>query len=500
MELSAVDTFRALGEAFLRLLEPRMLLVALFSTFMGTVVGVLPGLTATMAVSLLVGLTFNLSTEVALMVLVAVYVSAIYGGSQSGVLLNIPGTPSAAATAIDGHQMARQGLAGLAIGTATVSSFIGTVFGALLLLSVTPLLARIALHFGAPEFFLLAVFGIIVSGNLSAKMPIKGWIVGFLGLLVSMIGLEEIHGYPRFTYGHTDLMGGISLIPAMVGLFGVAEVLTVLSNPGRGGAVASVGRVLPPIGAVLRYLPVSLRSGLIGVLIGIVPGVGEDVAAWVSYDVAKRRSRAPEQFGRGSLEGVVAAETANNAAIGGSIIPLLSLAIPGSAVAAVVLGAIWLHGVRPGPLLFLEFPEFFFDMTAMLLLSGFLMLGVGLSVAKVTVRLLHVPRTILMPIVAALCVIGAYAVNVRFFDVYVMFFFGLLGLLMRRYDYPVAPMTLGIILGPMADANLRRALLISKGSLLPFVTRPISIILLLIIALAIFSSVRRSVTDRSTTA
>src|SRR5690606_31533811 len=203
-----------------------------------------------------------------------------------------------------------------------------------------------ALHFGAPECFLLAVFGIIVARNLTAKMPTKGWIVAFLGLLVSMIGLEEIHGYPRFTYGHTELMGGISLIPAMVGLFGVAEVLTVLSNPRHGGAVASVGRLLPSIGVVLRYLPVSLRSGLIGVLIGIVPGVGEDVAAWVSYDVAKRRSRTPEQFGRGSLEGVVAAETANNAATGGSIIPLLPLAIPGSAVAAGVLAAIWLHGVR----------------------------------------------------------------------------------------------------------------------------------------------------------
>lgn len=491
MELSVTDVLNGLGSAFLKFLDWRMVAILFGSTLLGTVVGALPGLTATMAVSLLVGLTFNLSTDVALLVLMAVYVSAIYGGSQAGVLINVPGTPSAAATTLDGHPLAKRGQAGLAIGVATVSSFLGTLFGAMVVLAVTPVLSAVALKFGAPEFFLLAVFGILISGNLTADHPLKGWIIGFVGLFISSIGLEEINGFPRFAYGSVELTGGISLIPAMVGLFGLGEVLTVLADPKKHQVVGRVGRVWPPLKLVGQYLPVTLRSGVIGVLIGAIPGVGEDVAAWVSYDVAKRTSRHRDEFGNGCLEGVVAAETANNACIGGALVPLLSLAIPGSAVAAVVLGAIWLHGVRPGPLLFFEFPTFFLEMVAMLVMSAFAMLFVGIGVANLSVRLLQVSKGVLMPVVAALCVIGAYAVNVRFFDIYVMVVFGVIGYLMRRYGYPVAPMTLGIILGPMADANLRRALIISNGSVLPFVTRPISLILLGIIAAMVLINVRR---------
>lgn len=462
-----------------KLLTPLTLFHVLWATFVGTVVGMLPGLTATMGIALLTGLTFGMDPKYAIIILLCVYVGAITGGSRSSILLNIPGTPANAAAALDGFPLAQRGEAGPAIGLSATASFIGTVFGIMCLAFFTPLLGQLALQFQSWEFFWLAVFGIIVCGNLTAPTdPLKGWIAGFLGLLVSLVGQENIAGYSRFTFGYDPMRAGFALIPVLVGLYGLAEVLAVMRETAFPEVPKQVGRILPRLRDILTHWRHILRSGVIGVIIGAIPGVGEDVAAWVSYDFAKRASKTPEAFGKGSREGLLAAETGDNACIGGAIIPVLSLAVPGSAPAAVLLGAMWLHGVRPGPLLMIEFPNYIWEITAMLILAASASLLISLAAVRLQIKILTIPRPVLMPIVLTLCVIGSFAINVRIFDLWVMFAFGLLGYAMRRYAYPAAPLVLGVILGDMLDVNLRRALIRTDGDLIPFFIRPISLVLL----------------------
>jgi len=468
--------------------QPFMLFTMAWATFLGIVVGALPGLTATMTIALLSGLTYGVDPRVAIPILISVYCGAIYGGSQSAILVNIPGTPSAAATALDGYPLARKGEAGPAIGLATTASFIGGVLGVLAVAVATPLLAQVALEFGSWEYFLLAVFGIVISGNLTAEdLPIKGWISGFIGLLLSMVGLEGIHAFPRFSYGNVQLAAGISLIPALIGLFGIAEVLAVLKDIKPRKVESQLTRIVPKIGEVLSHWKATFKAALVGIGVGLIPGVGEDVAAWVSYDVCKRTSPEKEKYGTGCYEGLVAAETANNACIGGAIIPMLALGIPGSGAAAVLLGGIWLHGIRPGPMIFFEFPAFPYELIGQLVVANVMMLILGLTITRFTVRVLEIKKEVFMPLVVVLCIIGAYAVNMRIFDVYLMLGFGLLGYALRIGRFPAAPMTLGIILGPMADENFRRALSIADGSLAPFFTRPISLGLVILIVLLMLS-------------
>jgi putative tricarboxylic transport membrane protein len=473
-----------------KLLTPLTLFHVFWATLVGTVVGMLPGLTATMGIALLTGLTFGMDPKIAIIILICVYVGAITGGSRSSILMNIPGTPANAAACLDGFPLAQRGEAGPAIGLSATSSFIGTVFGIMCLAFFTPLLGQIALQFQSWEFFWLAIFGIIVCGNLTAPTdPLKGWIAGFLGLIVSLVGQENIAAYPRFTFGWDQMRGGFSLIPVLVGLYGMAEVLSVMREKLLVEIPKQVGRILPRIRDIVTHWRHMIRSGVIGVIIGVIPGVGEDVASWVSYDFAKRASKHPEEFGKGSREGLIAAETGDNACIGGAIIPVLSLAVPGSAPAAVLLGAMWLHGVRPGPLLMIEFPNYIWEVTAMLILAACASLLISLGGVRLQVKILMIPRAVLMPIVFTLCVIGSYAINVRIFDLWVMLVFGLIGYPMRRYNYPAAPMVLGVILGDLLDVSLRRALIRTNGDITPFFTRPISIILL---AITVFIIVART--------
>lgn len=473
-----------------KLLTPLTLFHVFWATLVGTVVGMLPGLTATMGIALLTGLTFGMDPKIAIIILICVYVGAITGGSRSSILMNIPGTPANAAACLDGFPLAQRGEAGPAIGLSATSSFIGTVFGIMCLAFFTPLLGQLALQFQSWEFFWLAIFGIIVCGNLTAPTdPLKGWIAGFLGLMISLVGQENIAAYPRFTFGWDQMRGGFSLIPVLVGLYGMAEVLSVMREKLLVEIPKQVGRILPRIRDIVTHWRHMIRSGVIGVIIGVIPGVGEDVASWVSYDFAKRASKHPEEFGKGSREGLIAAETGDNACIGGAIIPVLSLAVPGSAPAAVLLGAMWLHGVRPGPLLMIEFPNYIWEVTAMLILAACASLLISLGGVRLQVKILMIPRAVLMPIVFTLCVIGSYAINVRIFDLWVMLVFGLIGYPMRRYNYPAAPMVLGVILGDLLDVSLRRALIRTNGDITPFFTRPISIILL---AITVFIIVART--------
>lgn len=479
--------FQELG-AFLTL---RTLFDVLWATQLGIIVGMLPGLTATMGVALMTTLTFHLPATNAVLILMCMYIGAIYGGGRTAILLNIPGTPANAATAVDGHPLARDGRAGEAIGIGTTGSFLGSVIGLLLLASLTPVIGRFALRFQSFEFFWLAIFGVVISGNLTApKDPLKGWMSGFFGLFVAMIGMEGIHAHVRFSFGYSPLSGGIDLIPAMVGAFGFSEIISMMKYPRVEIIQTKIARVIPRLKTIWGYKRTIVRSGIVGTFIGAIPGVGEDIAAWVNYDLAMRASKKPEEFGKGSLEGLIASETGNNAAVAGAMIPVLSLAIPGSAPAAVLLAAMFIHGVRPGPLIMVENPEFVSSVVAMVFLGTIAMMILGLSMVKQIVKVLLVPRSKMMPIVFTLCVIGAYAINSRGFDISVMVIFGLIGFAMREMDYPVAPMVLGIILGSILDTNLRRALVISRGDLTPFFTRPISLVLFLIVILSLVSRTR----------
>jgi putative tricarboxylic transport membrane protein len=427
------------GQAIWHFMTPATIAIAMGACLLGIVVGALPGLTATMGVALMTTLTLGMEASQALLVLVCTYVGAIYGGSRSAILLNIPGTPASAASCLDGHALARQGLAGRAMGIATSGSVLGTWIGMLFLALLTPVLGEAALGFGSYEFFWLAVFGVVISGSLTGGDPLKGWLVGFLGLLLATVGQEGIHAYARFTYGVSDLTGGFGLIPALVGAFGFAEVLSAMRERHRPVVVNSVDAVVPKLADVARYWRTIIRSGVIGTGIGIVPGVGEDVAAWTSYAAAKRASKERHLFGKGSVEGLMAAETGDNACVPGAVIPVLTLAVPGSAPAAVLLAAMLIHGVRPGPTIMLEAPTFVYEVVAMMLLASLGILFFGLVLTKPLVRILLVPRVYVMPVVFVLCTVGSFAIASRLFDVWTMVGFGLLGYLLRRFDYPLAP-------------------------------------------------------------
>jgi len=478
------------GKAFMGFMNIESLFHVLWATQLGIIVGMLPGLTATMSVALLTTLTIGMAPNHAILILICIYVGCIYGGSRTAILLNIPGTPANAAATVDGYPLAQQGLAGKAIGIATTGSFLGTIIGIIAMALFTPLLGNFALKFQSFEFFWLGIFGIVICGNLTApKDPLKGWIAGFIGLFVAMIGMEGIHAHVRYSFGSVNLASGVALIPAMVGVFGLAEVIIVMRQQNFQTVKTQINRVIPPIAELLRYWKSIIRSGIVGTFLGVVPGVGEDIAAWVSYDLAKRNAKKEEaeKFGKGSVEGLLAAETGNSASIPGALIPLLSLAVPGSAAGAVLLGAMLIHGIKPGPLIMIENPLYIYEVTVMTLLSTIAMFILGLSMVKTLVKILTVPKQKLMPIVFVLCVVGAFALSSRMYDVRIMVIFGLLGFALRLMEYPMAPLVLGIILGEIVDRNLRRALLISDGDLTPFFTRPISLVMFIMIVLVIVS-------------
>jgi putative tricarboxylic transport membrane protein len=462
------------GNSIVRFGTPEIIAYALLSSLVGVVMGALPGLTATMALALMTTLTLKLPSSQALLILICTYVGSIYGGSRSAILLNIPGTPASAASCLDGFALARQGMAGRAMGIATSGSVMGTLIGMFFLAGFTPILGGMALKFGAYEFFWLALFGVIIAGTLTGDDPLKGWIAGIAGLLIAGIGQEPQYGYERFAWGVRDLAGGIQLVPALVGAFGFAELLTAIRQRQAPVTISAFDTVIPKIGDVFKYWRTILRSGLIGTGVGVVPGVGEDIAAWSSYAAAKRASKEKEQFGHGSVEGLMAAETGDNACVPGAMIPVLTLAIPGSAPAAVLMAAMIIHGVRPGPMIMVENPQFVYDVVAMMLFATIGILIYGLTLTKALVQVLRVPQHYIVPIIFVLCAVGSFAIAGRLFDVYVMLAFGILGFFLRGFGYPMAPLVLGIVLGELLEKNLRRALLLSDGDLTPFFTRPIS--------------------------
>jgi len=472
-----MDGLQALGKSFAGFLSFWPIVYALGATLVGILVGCMPGLSATLCIALLTTLTVKMAPNDAILILICAYVGTIYGGSRTAILLNIPGTAANAAACIDGHALARKGPAGRAMGIATVGSVVGSLFGVLCLALLTPALGEMALKFGAFEFFWLALFGVLMSGAIAGSDPLKGWLMGFLGLFVTLIGQDGIHAHDRFTFGWSDLSGGITLIPALVGAFGFCEILTVLSGPAHKAIVNSVDSVLPRFRDVIQYWRTILRSGVIGVYIGILPGVGEDMAAWSSYAAARRASNEKEQFGQGSVEGLIAAETGDNASIPGGIIPALALAIPGSAPSAVLMAAMIIHGVQPGPMLMVNQPQFVYDVVTMTMLATLAMLFFGLFMVRPLLKVILIPRTVLMPIIFVMCVVGSFAIASRLFDIWLMVAIGVAMFVLRRQNYPVAPFVLGLVLGDILDKSLRRGLQISNGDLSPFFTRPVCALL-----------------------
>ena len=459
------DGVLMLGQSLAALVTPSSVLLALAATLLGIVVGMVPGLSATLVISLLTTLTIKMPPTTAILILVCAYVGAIYGGSRSAILLNIPGTAANAASCLDGHPLALQGQAGRAMGISTTGSVLGSLFGVLCLALLTPTLGELALKFGAFEFFWLALIGVLMSGSVAGSDALKGWLMGLLGLFLALVGQDGMHAVNRFTFGVHDLEGGISLIPALVGAFGFSEVLLVLAAAAPRAVINTVDSVLPRIRDVLTYWRTILRSGVIGVYVGILPGVGEDMAAWSSYAAARRASREKEKFGKGSVEGLMA--------------------------------AMIIHGVQPGPMLMVNQPAFVFDVVSITLVATLGILFFGLFLVRPLMLVLRVPRAIIMPLIFVLCVVGSYAIASRLFDVYLMLAIGVVAFVLRRAGYPIAPLILGLVLGDILDKSLRRGLMLTDGDPTPFFTRPISALLATIVIVSLLMHVplfRRGVT------
>jgi len=462
--------------------DPLNIAVLFGSVSLGIIFGALPGLTSTLGVALLTAVTYGMSADSAMLCLLAIYVGGTYGGSYSSILINIPGTAASAATALDGYPLALKGEAGRTIGLSTTSSAIGTIVSMLFLVSVSPIILHFALQFTSFEFFLLAFFGILISGTLTTPdLVIKGWISGFLGLFLACMGRDRLQFFPRFTFGIPELDSGVEVVPVLIGAFGIPQIIQVLKGRLQVGDVQKLQRIIPEFKTVVRNLPKVVRSALIGVGVGCVPGIGEDIAAWVSYGAAKNTSKNPENFGKGEITAVLSTEVANNACVGGAIIPLLNLGIPGSPPAAMLLGALMLHGVTPGPMITFEHPTFIIECAAILLLASMAMWVVGMTMAKQVVKVLRIPAPIFMPIVGVLCIIGSYSLGINIWNLYLMLPVGIVSYFLTEMGYPIAPLVIGVILGPMADENLRRALMVTQGSFWPVLTRPVSLGLVLII-------------------
>jgi putative tricarboxylic transport membrane protein len=478
-----IDTFGIYLQSLGHVVGSPVHLAILFgSVLLGIIFGALPGLTSTLGVALLTAVTYGMDAGTAMVCLLSIYVGGTYGGSYSSILINIPGTAASAATALDGYPLALKGQAGRTIGLATTASAIGTIISMLFLVTVSPIILHFALQFTSFEFFLLAFFGILISGTLTTPdLVIKGWISGFLGLFLSMVGRDRLQFYPRFTFGIPELDSGIEVVPVLIGAFGIPQIIQVLKDRVQVGEIQKLQRILPEFGTMLRNIPKIIRSALIGVGVGCVPGIGEDIAAWVSYGAAKNSSKNPENFGKGEPTAVLSTEVANNACVGGAIIPLLNLGIPGSPPAAMLLGALMLHGVTPGPMITFEHPTFIIECAAILLLASMAMWIVGMTLAKQVVKVLRIPAELFMPIVGLLCIIGSYALGLDITNLYLMIPVGIICYFLIEMGYPIAPLVIGVILGPMADENLRRALMVTQGSFWPILTRPVALSLVLII-------------------
>jgi putative tricarboxylic transport membrane protein len=465
--------------------NPVLILFVAVGVFSGIYIGAIPGLSGTMAVSLLVSFTFGWETHRALALMIGVFIGAVYGGSRSAILLNIPGAPAAVATSFDGYPLAQKGEAGRAMGIATTQSVIGTLLGIIALGCCAPMVSKFALKFSSVDYLLLGIMGMMMVGSLGCKSIYRGLISAAIGVLLGTVGMDTMTAKPRFTYGITYLLPGVNYVVAMIGLFGVSEALAQITTKDIIPIKQKIDKIIPSFDVIKKHLPLTFRSAIVGVLVGALPGAGGDIAALLTYDQAKRTIKNPETpFGEGAIEGIVAPETANNAAIGGAFIPMLTLGIPGDAVTAVMIGALTIHGLKPGPNLMTTTPDLFYLIVSCLAFGTVFLLIFGLTGIKIFTKIVEIPKGILMPIIIILSVVGSYAINNSLPDVFWMLGFGVLGYFMKQFDYPIGPCVLGTILEKLLEENYRRGVLLKKsvvGLLGSIFTSPISVVLFIMI-------------------
>jgi putative tricarboxylic transport membrane protein len=490
-----MELYGNLGTAFVALLDWQVILVMVVGVILGILGGATPGISPATAVALLVPFSYTMEAKLALILLVAIYQAANYGGSITAVLINAPGTPAAAATCFDGYPLSQQGKAGKGLGVALLASSLGGIFGAIILIFFCVPLARAALKFSPAAYFGLAIFGLATVASLGGGNLLKAVVAVLVGLLIKTIGLDPISGIYRFTFGSDLLYDGFALIPALMGLFAVSVVFEKVEKwTGLDRALEKIDSKLPTFEEIWKIKGCILRSSIVGTIIGIFPGAGATIASFISYDMAKRTSKEPEKFGKGTLEGVAASEAANSSSVGGALIPLLALGIPGSATDAVLIGAFVLHDLVPGPLLFRDHPSIVYGIFASLLAANLLVLLMGLYGNRVFIKMVTVSDAVLYPFILVVALIGTYSVNNSLFDTGSCIGFGIVGWILKRYGYPLAPVVLGIVLGKLIEYSFRRGVIMGGYSV--FFTDKLAFVVLLLAMLSLFYPLIRAGVSR----
>lgn len=491
-----MESLSLLADGFATALSPQNLLFVLIGVVLGQIVGALPGIGPSAGMALLLPLTFGVDPTSAIVMLAGIMYGGMYGGTLTSVLINVPGEAASVMTAVDGHQLARQGKAGAALSISAIGSFLAGVGAVTLLVFITPALSDLALKFNAPEYFLLAALGITATASIGGGSQIRSLLAAVLGLIVALVGTDPMVGTERLTFGSPQMLEGLDFIPVAIGVFGIAEVLVSLEN----------SQDLTPIRTRLRDLIISradwltcrmaiVRGGAVGMLVGVLPGAGPTVASLLAYVVEKKASKHPEKFGKGALDGVAAAESANNSAVHGALVPMLALGIPGSASTAVLLAALILQGIQPGPMLMVQHADLVWGLIASMFIGNLILLVLNLPLVPVFASLLRVPYDYLAPAILVVSLTGAFAMTLNIFTVIVAIAFGLIGYGMIKFDVPRSPLVLAVVLAPLLESSLRQALMLSLGSPMIFVERPISAVLLVMvlasILLPIFATWRR---------
>ena len=485
-----MDIFTNLALGFAVAFKLTNLVACFIGVFIGTLVGVLPGIGPVSAMALLLPVTLSSSPEAGIIMMAGIYYGSMYGGSTTSILVNIPGEAASVVTCLDGHELAKQGRAGPALGMAALGSFFAGTVAIVLLMLVAPTLARVAVAFGPPEYFSLMVLGLTILSFMTQGSIAKALLMACIGIVLGLIGLDQITGGPRLTFDRMELVDGIGLVPVVMGLFGVAEILSNLEKVMKREVIqARVGSLWPSREDWRVSKGPLTRGTLLGFFLGILPGGGAVIASFASYAIEKKLSKTPERFGKGAMEGVAGPEAANNAAAGGAFIPLLTLGIPPNVVMALLLGAFIVHGLQPGPLMMVQNPQVFWGIVASMYLGNVMLLILNMPLIGLWVQVLRVPYNILFPMILLFCIIGVFCSGNAAFDVLVMTLFGVLGYLFRKFGYEAAPLVLAFVLGPLLENNFRKSLLLSQGDFMVFVERPISLACLVLAALALVAAV-----------
>jgi putative tricarboxylic transport membrane protein len=476
---------------------PMTLLYCFIGVFVGTLIGVLPGIGALATISLLLPITYHLDPTAAVVMLAGVYYGAQYGGSTASILLNLPGTPSSAVACLDGYPMAKAGRAGVALFMTTIASFFGAMIGLVILTAFTPTIAELGLKFGPYEYFAMMLLGLIAASTLASGSPAKGVAMVLLGLILGMVGTDVNSGQPRFDFEIPELMDGLNLVALAMGVFGVSEVISSINNVRTGKAEKITMRsMLPTMAETRKSIIPMIRGSGVGSFFGALPGTGASIASFMSYAVEKRVSKTPERFGKGAIEGVVAPEAANNAAVQTAFVPTLSLGIPGDAVMALMLGALIIHGIQPGPLMITEQPALFWGLIVSFIIGNVMLMVLNIPLIGLWVSILRIPYRVLYPAILVFISLGVYSVNNNTFDIMMVAVIGAIGYAMAVFRFEAAPLLLGFILGPLMEEHLRRALLLSRGDPWVFLQRPISATLMAccvgLLVWTVWSSWRRS--------